>query len=109
MSRDGDVEGVNIWQAVALVDESSGEIEEVSGFQHHLQDRLPDLGLIEVCWRGNAKKSRLRVLIWSFKRDSSPQNQRYTFSLLPVVLFINLDCFSELSRFGAISRFLPPL
>lgn len=29
---DGDVEGVCIWEAVTLVDESSGEVEEISGF-----------------------------------------------------------------------------
>lgn len=45
------MEGVSIWQAVALVDEAPGKVKEISGFQYHFQNGLPDVYLIEVCWR----------------------------------------------------------
>lgn len=42
---------VSVREAVPLVDETSGKIEEIPGFEHHLQDRHPNFRLIKVCWK----------------------------------------------------------
>lgn len=52
---DGDVQGVSVGEALALVDEPSGEIKEISSFQDQFQDRFPDFRLIKVCYDGTLK------------------------------------------------------
>lgn len=59
---DGDVQRVSVREAVALVDETSGEVEEIPGFQHHLQDRRPNFCLIKVCWKTKRFALRKRRL-----------------------------------------------
>lgn len=43
------MQGVSVRQTVALVDESSGKVEEVSSLQHHFKDGAPDVGVFKVC------------------------------------------------------------
>lgn len=45
----GNVQGMSIREAVALVDEPSGEIKEIPSFQNHFQDRHSNFCLIKVC------------------------------------------------------------
>lgn len=44
----GNVQGMSIREAVALVDKPSGEIKEIPSFQNHFQDRFPNFCLIKV-------------------------------------------------------------
>lgn len=46
----GDVQRVGGGQAVALVNEAAREVEQVARLQDHVQHRLPDLILAEICF-----------------------------------------------------------
>lgn len=45
------MQGVHIREAVALVDEPSGKVEQISCLQHDFQNGLPNLSLVKVCWK----------------------------------------------------------
>lgn len=51
------MQGVSVWEAGALMDESSGKVEEVSSFEHYFQDWFPNVCLRKVGWRWSTAQS----------------------------------------------------
>ncbi len=45
---DGDVQRVSVRQTVALMNRATRKIQQITSFQHHVHDGLPDLILTEI-------------------------------------------------------------
>lgn len=60
---DGDVQRVSVRQTVALMNRATRKIQQITSFQHHVHDGLPDLILTEISLRRNATETAFTPLI----------------------------------------------
>jgi hypothetical protein len=77
IARDGDVQGVRVWQRVGLVDGAPREIEQVSRLQHHVHDGVADLLFVQIATRKPGQLLTRTPRIWNErkKRDGRDQHE----------------------------------
>lgn len=78
---DGDVQWMDIGQTVSLMNETTGKIQQISRFQHHVHDGLPDLCLTEI--------SLKRTTAQRMTRDINTETK--SLSMKVKIVYLRLD------------------